>query len=259
MWTRSIAVGRHQISRIPVAVKMSLRVEHSKAVLAELARELAVISSLPHQNILTVYGVCYDDEEKEHDHEKNPRRGGRLKIVYELMDTDLSQLLKSNSGQLKSQTKLLLRVLRDVAAGLVHLHAHGVLHRDVKPANVLLKGGDDAHVKLCDFGLSKDLKQSVQHMSTIGAQAYMAPEMFKQHAAGTPAVCVVVRGAAVRVCDWRGVCSLHADRGGSSGSSRRGQAEVARSSWSCSSSVATLTSPRSGLAWQLSMTSCRSW
>jgi len=142
LWTRSIAVGRHQMSQTPVAVKMSLRVEHSEDVLDELARELAVVSSLPHQNILTVYGVCFDEE--EYDHEKKP---GRLRIVYELMDTDLSQLLKSNKGRLKYQTKLLLRVLRDVAAGLVHLHAHGVLHRDVKPANVLLKGDERETVR----------------------------------------------------------------------------------------------------------------
>jgi len=180
----------------------------------------------------------------------------RIRALY----TDLSQLLKSNSGRRLGigQTKLLLRVLRDVAAGLVHLHAHGVLHRDVKPANVLLKGGDDTHVKLCDFGLSKDLKQSVQHMSKTGAQAYMAPEMFKQHAAGTPAD-VWSFGVLLFECVIGEVCAPYTPI-------EELKQQLAEGTGGCGKELIELfeqcrhpDEPRSGLAWQPSMTSCRSW
>jgi len=79
---------------------------------------------------------------------------------------------------------VLLRVLRDVSAGLVHLHFHGVVHRDVKPANILLRG--EQQEKLCDFGSSRDLQMSVQQMSVAGTLDYMTPEVWHQQAFGRP-------------------------------------------------------------------------
>jgi len=145
----------------------------------ELARDLAVISGLPHQNILTLHGVCESSK-------------GSHKIVYELMTTDLSKLLKETMGKSSSAsskkgllaTQVLLRVLRDVSAGLAHLHSNGVVHRDVKPANVLLR---DEQVKLCDFGSSRDLQHTLQQMTVTGTLDYMAPEVLNREPAGRAA------------------------------------------------------------------------
>jgi len=167
--------------------------------LQSLNRDLAVISGLPHQNILTLHGVC---ESKQ---QTTTSQGGQaaassssssLKIVYELMTSNLAKLLQTaveeqhqqfshaHSRQLLLPTNVLLRVLRDVSAGLAHLHFHGVVHRDVKPANVLLRG--DEQVKLCDFGSSRDLQMSVQQLSVAGTLDYMAPEVLKRQASGRP-------------------------------------------------------------------------
>ncbi len=71
-----------------------------------------------------------------------------------------------------------VRLAREVAEGLAHAHAQGVVHRDVKPANVLLSAG---HAVLVDFGIAKAVGDAAQggltsEGTSIGTPAYMAPE-----------------------------------------------------------------------------------
>lgn len=181
IWTRN---NKYNPS-IEVAVKTSKSNRPSDSILSEeLARDLVVISGLPHPNILTFYGVC------------EPTNGGPAQMVCELMSGDLAKYIKEAKNkkrptqQLPTQqllpTQVLLRVLRDVSSALTHLHAHGVVHRDVKPANVLLREGGE-QVRLCDFGSSKDLQSTIQQMTTIGTLDYMAPEVLNKERAGRPA------------------------------------------------------------------------
>jgi len=229
-WRRAIAVGKQRVTATQVAVKMSNRMNNNNNMwLQSLTRDLAVICGLPHQNILTLHGVC-ESKQQQTTYVNNNHHGQQvaaasspsssfssssLWIVYELMTSDLARLLQAaveerNQAeqeqaqeqqsssidllhtrppprqQLLLPTNVLLRVLRDVSAGLAHLHSHGVVHRDVKPANILLRG-EQEQVKLCDFGSSRDLQMSLQQMSVAGTLAYMAPEVLNQQAAGKPA------------------------------------------------------------------------
>jgi tetratricopeptide (TPR) repeat protein len=72
-----------------------------------------------------------------------------------------------------------LRLLRDVAEALAEAHAHGVVHRDIKPGNLFLQAGDIARVKILDFGIARVLGAGAmltRTMAILGTPGYMAPE-----------------------------------------------------------------------------------
>ncbi|XP_030599527.1 calcium/calmodulin-dependent protein kinase kinase 1-like isoform X3 [Archocentrus centrarchus] len=69
---------------------------------------------------------------------------------------------------------------RDVVLGIEYLHYQKIIHRDIKPSNLLL--GDDGHVKIADFGVSKEFEGTDALLSnTAGTPAFMAPETMTEH------------------------------------------------------------------------------
>ncbi|MFV1980547.1 MAG: protein kinase [Rhodothermia bacterium] len=126
---------------------------------ARFAREAKAASALNHPNICTVYE--YDDI------------AGRPLIAMEFVEgTTLAGRIKE--GPLPRDEAV--KVIGRVAAGLEHAHIRNVVHRDIKPGNILL--GDDGRVKIPDFGLAKltDSTTHTQTGATFGTVAYMSPE-----------------------------------------------------------------------------------
>ncbi len=139
----------------PVAVKVIDR-EHGAP---RVTREAQAVARLAHRNIATLYELASDGE--------------RAYLVSELIEGDTLRAM-GRRGELTD--RLVARVGADSAAALMHAHRAGVVHRDVKPENILVGPGDEA--KLVDFGIARVAgAQSLTATGAVmGTLAYMAPE-----------------------------------------------------------------------------------
>jgi serine/threonine protein kinase len=137
------------------------RVDLHRAKRAMLEREVALHSQLAHPHIVPLLRVEWHAE--------------TVDLYLELCDTDLGRLLDTQRrrGALPARSDA-RRWFAEICAALRYLHARQIMHRDLKPPNVLLKNG---HVKLSDFGFSKVV---VDMTATIcGSPLYMAPEILQ--------------------------------------------------------------------------------
>ena len=153
------------------AVKVLQAITPDPGAVARFRHEALAIAQLRHPNIVNVYDFGTFD-------------GTPYMIVEYISGGSLAQ--KMAIGRLDHATAL--RYLRGIAAGLDYAHLHGVVHRDVKPANVLLTAEDTP--VLADFGLAKLLRgSSLKSMTgvTTGTPAYMAPEQVTGHQVGPAA------------------------------------------------------------------------
>ncbi len=125
-------------------------------------REGPTSASFSHPNAVTVFDAGEDD--------------GVLYIVMELVDGPSLAARLASDGPLPIDEAV--RIARQVLAALAAAHTAGIVHRDVKPANVLL--GADGVAKLADFGIAKrfdELDDSITRTGTvIGTPRYLAPE-----------------------------------------------------------------------------------
>ena len=104
--------------------------------------------------------------------------GDRLYMAMELADGTLAQLA-ADSGPRGMYQPEVMKLFEEAAEALDFLHQHHVLHRDVKPANILLLRG---HTKVADLGLAKFTPAEVAVSQTVaGTPAYMAPETFRNN------------------------------------------------------------------------------
>jgi tRNA A-37 threonylcarbamoyl transferase component Bud32 len=125
-----------------------------------LVREARVAARLRHRNIVTTHDIVSAPDTSF--------------IVMELVEGETLQTLLARRGRLGLEETV--RILEQVAAALDHAHASGVVHRDVKPANIMIE--PSGHVKVMDFGIAK-LDEGANLTSTgaiMGTPNYMAPE-----------------------------------------------------------------------------------
>ena len=142
----------------PVALKVLLDAGKGRAT-DRFEREGRAAGALRHEGIVSVLdqGV----------------HAGRPYLVMELVEGEsLDGLLRRGALTLARK----LEVIRDVALALSHAHSHGVIHRDVKPSNVMIDRGGRA--RLMDFGLARSLGDHTLTATgqVLGTPLYMAPE-----------------------------------------------------------------------------------
>jgi len=124
-------------------------------------REARSVAQLQHPNIVTVIDRGEED--------------GRQYIVFEYIDGENLKELVVRKGRLGIRAAL--EIALEIARGLAFAHDHGLVHRDVKPQNVLLNG--DGGAKVTDFGIARslDVEHGVTQTGTVlGTSNYIAPE-----------------------------------------------------------------------------------
>jgi serine/threonine-protein kinase len=122
-------------------------------------REAQAAAALNHPNVVTVYEVAEHED--------------RLYIAMEYVE---GESLKDLIAGKELSTGEVLDVALQISGGLAAAHQAGIVHRDIKPQNILM--GKDGRVRICDFGLAKAKRDVTltQAGSTLGTIAYMSPE-----------------------------------------------------------------------------------
>ncbi len=158
-------------SNQPVALKV-LRLEYNnnQEMVKRFIGEANAMVQCKHPNVVTVFDAKYDQDKKRH------------YIAMTYMRSSLDALL---AHQLNNGYGLTLRdslhLIIHMAAGLQYAHQQGLVHRDVKPRNILIS--ERGKVKLADFGIALALtlpQQARKEQQLVGTAAYIAPEQVKQ-------------------------------------------------------------------------------
>ncbi|HEX2358234.1 MAG TPA: protein kinase [Solirubrobacterales bacterium] len=160
-----------------VAVKiLAEHLSDDDRFVARFRREALAVAKLVHPNIVQVYDTGIDS--------------GRHYIVMEYVKGKSGAQLLQAQGTLDPETSVEIGI--QACAGLDYAHRHGIIHRDVKPGNLMIIGGPanggDMTVKLADFGIARATEQTriTQVGSVVGTAAYLAPEQARGEEA-TPA------------------------------------------------------------------------
>ncbi|XP_026580038.1 misshapen-like kinase 1 isoform X3 [Pseudonaja textilis] len=135
----------------------------------EIKQEINMLKKYSHhRNIATYYGAFVK--------KSPPGNDDQLWLVMEFCGAgSVTDLVKNTKGNALKED-CIAYVCREILRGLAHLHAHKVIHRDIKGQNVLLT--ENAEVKLVDFGVSAQLDRTVGRRNTfIGTPYWMAPEV----------------------------------------------------------------------------------
>jgi serine/threonine protein kinase len=142
--------------------KVALKVPHKQSAnFGELLKEPRLLATLNHPNIVTIVTAEKQDNV--------------FFIVMEFVPGETLEAIVSREGAL--DVALALDYTCQICNAVDHAHRHGVLHRDLRPSNVII--ADHGLVKVADFGTSRFLEIAAHGTTIIGSPPYMAPEQFR--------------------------------------------------------------------------------
>jgi serine/threonine-protein kinase len=163
----TIYLARHALLKRPTAIKILKKRIATDEFIHRFEREVQLASQLMHPNTVEIYDF-------------GRTKDGQPYYVMEYLEGVTLSELVAETGALPPGRAV--HVLRQVAAALREAHLRGLVHRDVKPDNVMLcRRGEDDVVKLLDFGLVKNLEREqtrdiTKQLRVLGTPRYMAPE-----------------------------------------------------------------------------------
>ncbi len=164
--------GRQLRLKRPVAIKIPRpELLRDKGFRRQFESEAATMARCVHENIVTIYDVHIAPSPEELSY-----------IVMQLVSgTELAHFLHVEEANLT--VNAVLEILVQLARGIDAAHGAGVIHRDIKPQNVIVTMPKRV-VKIMDFGMAKSLYHSDKSRSLNGTPAYMAPEQVSNEALG---------------------------------------------------------------------------
>ena len=104
------------------------------------------------------------------------KKTGTLNLVFEYMETDLLELMKSKEPKKLSEDQI-RDIMHQTLLGLAFMHKYGFFHRDMKPENLLLTGNK---IKIADFGLAREIRSLPPYTEYVSTRYYRAPECILQ-------------------------------------------------------------------------------
>lgn len=166
-----VYLARHENMRRPTAVKVLKAYQASDEMLARFEREVQLCSQLSHPNTIEIYDY-------------GRTRSGLVYYAMEFVNgITLAELIQRHGSQPASRV---VHILLQVCGSLKEAHEHGLVHRDIKPQNIMLsmRGGAYDVVKVLDFGLVKKVDRETtrdltQYSKVLGTPLYMAPERLR--------------------------------------------------------------------------------
>ncbi|NXH99657.1 STK36 kinase, partial [Pachycephala philippinensis] len=145
-----------------VALKFIPKVGRSEKELKNLQREIEIVRDLHHPNIIQMLDSFETAKE--------------VVVVTDYAEGELFQILEDDGSLPEDQVQT---IAAQLISALYYLHSHRILHRDMKPQNILL--GKDGVVKLCDFGFARAMSIHTMVLTSIkGTPLYMSPELVEE-------------------------------------------------------------------------------
>jgi serine/threonine-protein kinase len=178
----------HALLRRPTAIKLLLPDRNAESAIRRFEKEAQITSRLTHPSTVSLYDY-------------GRTREGVLYYAMELLEgSDLERLVAKHGPQSPARV---VHILAQVCGALAEAHDLGLVHRDVKPGNVLLlpKRGEPELAKVVDFGLVKELRTEASSVALTAANAitgtplYMAPEAIREPERVGPASDLYALGA----------------------------------------------------------------
>lgn len=167
--TASVYKARNKRSGELVAVKVFNVLSYSRPRDVQM-REFEMLRKLNHINIVRLFAV-----------EELPTKQKVLVMEY-CSGGSLLNLLEDPENAFGLPEAEFLTVLQCIVQGMNHLRENGVVHRDIKPGNIMRQVGEDAKsvYKLTDFGAARELDDDEKFMSIYGTEEYLHPDMYER-------------------------------------------------------------------------------
>ncbi|XP_048354864.1 inhibitor of nuclear factor kappa-B kinase subunit epsilon isoform X2 [Sphaerodactylus townsendi] len=168
--TASVYKARNKKSGELVAVKVFNNASYLRPQEVQI-REFEVLRKLNHHNIVKLFAVEEIESSKQ-----------KVLVMEYCSGGSLLTLLEEPENAFGLSESEFLIVLRCVVSGMNHLRENGIVHRDIKPGNIMRLIGEDRQsiYKLTDFGAARELDDDEKFVSVYGTEEYLHPDIYKR-------------------------------------------------------------------------------